>query len=193
MADRLARVLGRFVSGAPRVRAATQDDLAEVLDLALRLCAEQGRRIAATGPEKLARLALDTIGAEVPGVILLAVRGVRVVGMVWCVMYEPDAWDDRPVMLVDWLYVRREERRRVATVLELLRAADRAAQRWGAGLVRFNADGADERLLRQYEKMIGARRGSSFVNFVLARDSDPAGARDSDPAGPRDSHPAGRR
>jgi hypothetical protein len=165
---RLMRNLSRFLRRAPWVRPATRADLAEVTELALRHCAEKGRRLAPDGAERVAALALNVISRPQGADIFVAWRGRAMVGMVWCAMYPPDAGDDRTVMMVDWLYVRPEERGRPATVLALLRRSLAAAQTWRAAVVRFHAEGADETLLRQYERIIGAQREGSLVRFSLA-------------------------
>jgi hypothetical protein len=161
------RNLNRFVQGAPGVRTATRGDLTEVTMLTLADCAESGRRLPQDGPERVARLALQALEDECARV-LVAVRGRQTVGMVWCARRPPDAWDDRAVMTVDWLYVVPEERRRPATVLALLRATARVAAAWRVPLVRFTAEDANPRLARQYERILGARKEWSFV--TLARE-----------------------
>ncbi len=147
-------LLTRFRERAPVVRAATAADLPQLVHLALAFCRERGRRTAPDARERLARFAAEFLASEHARVLVTGREG-QISGMVWCQVGPPDLWDNRPVYLVDWLYVVPEARAHPRVALALLRGAVAYGLALGARRARITVDAAAPRLLARYQRAFG--------------------------------------
>ena len=103
---------------------------------------------------RVTRFVRELLGSAQASLLVTEDAG-GITGMVCGQLVSPDLWDDRPVYLVDWLYVIPEARRGPQTAVALMRGVVSCALGREACVLRISAEADQPRLQRRYEQEFG--------------------------------------